>query len=112
MPAECCQPSPAPESQVGRPSTNLLSPSIARASSACDQRQSDRRPLETRRRSVQAEQEPLAMKFGIHLPSWVDGPAPAEAFEVVKAKAQWAENHGFVWFSVQDHMIQTPRMGV
>jgi F420-dependent oxidoreductase-like protein len=51
------------------------------------------------------------MKFGIHNPSWVDGPDPAEAFEAVKAKAQWAENHGFVWFSVQDHMIQTPRMG-
>jgi hypothetical protein len=51
------------------------------------------------------------MKFGIHHPSWVDSPDPAEAFEGVKAKAQWAENHGFVWFSVQDHMIQTPRMG-
>jgi F420-dependent oxidoreductase-like protein len=52
------------------------------------------------------------MKFGIHHPSWVDSPDPAEAFEAVKAKAQWVENHGFVWFSVQDHMIQTPRMGV
>ena len=49
------------------------------------------------------------MKFGIHHPSWVDGPDPAEAFEA--AKAQWAENHGFVWFSVQDHMIQTPLVG-
>jgi hypothetical protein len=29
----------------------------------------------------------------------------------VKAKAQWAENHGFVWFSVLDHMIQIPRVG-
>ena len=47
------------------------------------------------------------MKFGIHNPSWVDGPDPAEAFEAVKAKAQWAEIHGFDWFSVQDHMIQT-----
>ena len=37
------------------------------------------------------------MKFGIHNPSWVFGPDPAEAFEAVKAKAQWAENHGFVW---------------
>jgi hypothetical protein len=34
------------------------------------------------------------MKFGIHNPSWVYGPDPAEAFESVKAKAQWAENHG------------------
>jgi F420-dependent oxidoreductase-like protein len=39
------------------------------------------------------------------------GPDPAEAFEEVKAKAQWAENHGFVWFSVLDHMIQIPRVG-
>jgi hypothetical protein len=29
----------------------------------------------------------------------------------VKAKAQWAEDHGFVWFSVLDHMIQIPRIG-
>lgn len=48
------------------------------------------------------------MKFGIHNSSWLDGPDP---FEVVKAKAQWAENHGFVWFSVMDHMIQIPRVG-
>jgi F420-dependent oxidoreductase-like protein len=39
------------------------------------------------------------------------GADPAEAFEGVKAKAQWAENHGFVWFSVLDHMIQIPRVG-
>src|SRR5262249_39081179 len=32
-------------------------------------------------------------------------------FEAVKARAQWAENHGFVWFSVMDHMIQIPRVG-
>jgi hypothetical protein len=48
------------------------------------------------------------MKFGIHNPSWVFGPDPAEAFEMVKAKAQWAESHGFVWFSVMDHLIQIP----
>jgi hypothetical protein len=41
----------------------------------------------------------MSMNFGIHNPSWVYGPDPAEAFEGVKAKAQWAENHGFVWFS-------------
>ena len=29
----------------------------------------------------------------------------------MKAKAQWTENHGFVWFSVMDHMIQIPRVG-
>lgn len=51
------------------------------------------------------------MKFGIHNSSWLDRPDPAEAFEAVKAKAQWAENHGFVWFSVMDHMIQIPRVG-
>jgi alkanesulfonate monooxygenase SsuD/methylene tetrahydromethanopterin reductase-like flavin-dependent oxidoreductase (luciferase family) len=28
----------------------------------------------------------------------------------VKAKAQWAEDHGFVWFSVMDHMIQIPNV--
>jgi hypothetical protein len=42
------------------------------------------------------------MKFGIHNPSWVYGDDPAEAFEGLKAKAQWAENHGFVWFSVME----------
>jgi F420-dependent oxidoreductase-like protein len=51
------------------------------------------------------------MKFGIHNSSWLDRPDPAEAFEAVKAKAQWAEDHGFVWFSVLDHMIQIPRVG-
>ncbi len=52
------------------------------------------------------------MRFGIHHSSWLDGPDPAEAFEAVKAKAQWAEHHGFAWFSVMDHMIQIPRVGV
>ena len=51
------------------------------------------------------------MKFGIHNPSWVYGLDPAEAFEAVKAKAQWAENHGFVWFSVMDHLIQIAGVG-
>jgi F420-dependent oxidoreductase-like protein len=51
------------------------------------------------------------MKFGIHNSSWLDRPDPAEAFEAVKAKAQWAEDHAFVWFSVLDHMIQIPRVG-
>ncbi len=51
------------------------------------------------------------MKFGIHNPSWVYGPDPAAAFEGVKAKAGWAENHGFVWFSVMDHLIQISGVG-
>src|SRR5882672_2264737 len=53
----------------------------------------------------------ISMKFGIHNPSWVYGPDPAEAFEAVKAKAQWAENHGFVWFSVMEHLIQIGGVG-
>lgn len=51
------------------------------------------------------------MKFGIHNSSWPDSPDPAEAFEAVKAMAQWAESHDFVWFSVLDHMIEIPRVG-
>src|SRR5579864_8022041 len=34
------------------------------------------------------------MKFGIHNPSWLFGPDPAEIFEATKAKALWAEEHG------------------
>ncbi len=48
------------------------------------------------------------MKFGIHHSSWLDRPDAAEAFETAKAKARWAEDHGFVWFSLMDHMIQIP----
>jgi F420-dependent oxidoreductase-like protein len=51
------------------------------------------------------------MKFGIHNPSWVYGADAAGAFSALKAKAQWAENHGFVWFSVMDHLIQIPGVG-
>ena len=51
------------------------------------------------------------MKFGVHNPSWVYGPDPAKAFDGIKAKAQWAENHGFVWFSVMDHLIQIGGVG-
>jgi F420-dependent oxidoreductase-like protein len=51
------------------------------------------------------------MKFGIHNSSWGRHSESAEAFEAVKAKARWAEDHGFVWFSVMDHMIQIPRVG-
>jgi F420-dependent oxidoreductase-like protein len=51
------------------------------------------------------------MKFGIHNPSWVYGTDTAEAFEGIKAKAQWAETHGFTWFSVMDHLIQIGGVG-
>ena len=51
------------------------------------------------------------MKFGIHNPSFVFGPDPDEAFEGLKTKAQWAETHGFTWFSVMDHLIQIPPVG-
>ncbi len=51
------------------------------------------------------------MKFGIHNPSWQFGPDPYNAFEGVKAKAQWAENNGYTWFSVMDHLIQIPLVG-
>jgi alkanesulfonate monooxygenase SsuD/methylene tetrahydromethanopterin reductase-like flavin-dependent oxidoreductase (luciferase family) len=51
------------------------------------------------------------MKFGIHNPSWWFGSDPAEAFEAVKAKVQWTESHGFVWFSVMDHLIQIGGVG-
>jgi F420-dependent oxidoreductase-like protein len=51
------------------------------------------------------------MKFGIHNPSWIFGDDPYNAFEGVKAKAQWAENNGYTWFSVMDHLIQIPFAG-
>jgi hypothetical protein len=28
-----------------------------------------------------------------------------------EGKGTWAEDHGFGWFSVLDHMIQIPRVG-
>jgi len=51
------------------------------------------------------------MQFGIHNPSWLFGPDPAELFEGLKQKALWAESHGFTWFSVMDHLIQIPIAG-
>jgi F420-dependent oxidoreductase-like protein len=51
------------------------------------------------------------MKFGIHNPSWLFGTEPAGIFDAVKAKAQWAEEHGFTWFSVMDHLIQIANVG-
>src|ERR1700742_3034771 len=32
-------------------------------------------------------------------------------FDGIKSKAQWADNHGFVWFSVMDHLIQIGGVG-
>jgi hypothetical protein len=52
------------------------------------------------------------MKFGIHNPSWLFGPDPYEIFEALKKKAQWAESNGFSWFSLMDHLIQIPNVGV
>jgi F420-dependent oxidoreductase-like protein len=51
------------------------------------------------------------MKFGIHNPSWLFGGDPYDLFEALKLKAQWAETHGFTWFSVMDHIIQIPGVG-
>jgi F420-dependent oxidoreductase-like protein len=51
------------------------------------------------------------MQFGIHNPSFVFGPDPANMFEGLKTKAQWAETHGFTWFSVMDHLVQIPWVG-
>ncbi len=51
------------------------------------------------------------MKFGLHNPSWLFGTDPAGLFDAVKAKAQWAETHGFAWFSVMDHLIQIGNVG-
>jgi F420-dependent oxidoreductase-like protein len=51
------------------------------------------------------------MKFGVHNPSWVYGPDPADIFDGIKSKAQWAENNGFVWFSVMDHLVQIGGVG-
>jgi F420-dependent oxidoreductase-like protein len=51
------------------------------------------------------------MKFGIHNPSWQFGTEPDGIFDAVKAKALWAEEHGFTWFSVMDHLIQIAMAG-
>jgi F420-dependent oxidoreductase-like protein len=51
------------------------------------------------------------MKFGIHNPSWLFGSDPYQIFEEVKRKAQWAETHGFTWFSLMDHLIQIRGVG-
>jgi F420-dependent oxidoreductase-like protein len=52
------------------------------------------------------------MKFGIHNPSWLFNSDQYEIFEALKKKAQWAEEHNFAWFSLMDHLIQIPGVGV
>jgi F420-dependent oxidoreductase-like protein len=51
------------------------------------------------------------MQFGLHNPSWLFGADPADIFPGVTARALWAEQQGFTWFSVSDHMIAVPRYG-
>jgi len=51
------------------------------------------------------------MRFGIHNPSWLYGNDPYQMFEELKRKAQWAEQRGYTWFSVMDHLIQIPGVG-
>jgi F420-dependent oxidoreductase-like protein len=51
------------------------------------------------------------MRFGIHNPSWLFGPDPYQMFEELKRKIRWAEQHGYTWFSVMDHLIQIPGVG-
>jgi F420-dependent oxidoreductase-like protein len=51
------------------------------------------------------------MKFGVHNPSWLFGTDPGGIFDAVKTKARWAEEHGFTWFSVMDHLIQIGNVG-
>lgn len=51
------------------------------------------------------------MKFGIHNPSWQFATDPAGIFAAVAGKARWAEEHGFAWFSVMDHLIQIGGVG-
>ena len=51
------------------------------------------------------------MKFGIHNPSWHFPGGAAGIFPGVSAKVRWAEENGFSWFSVMDHLIQIPIAG-
>ncbi|MEW5940921.1 MAG: LLM class F420-dependent oxidoreductase [Chloroflexota bacterium] len=50
------------------------------------------------------------MKFGIHNPSFLYD--PPNLFEGVKQKALWAESKRFAWFSLMDHLIQIPFVGL
>jgi len=46
------------------------------------------------------------MQFGIHNPSFIFQNSKSSIFDQLKQKIQWAEDHGFVWFDLMDHMIQ------
>lgn len=46
------------------------------------------------------------MQFGIHNPSFLFQNSEGSIFDQLKHKVQWAEDHGFVWFDLMDHMIQ------
>jgi Aldehyde dehydrogenase family len=50
------------------------------------------------------------MKFGIHNPSFVFGPDPADAFEGLKAKAQWAAPNSALTGSVAIRPAPAPSM--
>src|SRR5438270_13516228 len=52
------------------------------------------------------------MEFGIHNPSWIFGPDTYGMFDALKSKAQRAEDQGYTWFSVMDHLIQIPGVRV
>jgi F420-dependent oxidoreductase-like protein len=43
--------------------------------------------------------------------SFASLPRPPDVFKGVKRTAQWAEDCGFAWFSVMDHLIQVPFVG-
>lgn len=51
------------------------------------------------------------MQFGIHNPSWLFGSDPYQMFDALKRKALRAEELGYTWFSVMDHLIQIPGVG-
>ena len=51
------------------------------------------------------------MQFGIHNPSWLFPGGPHEYFEGLQRTARRAEELGYAWFSVMDHLIQIPGVG-
>ena len=51
------------------------------------------------------------MRFGIHNPSFRFEGDPTDLFAGLAARAQWAEENGFAWFSVMDHLIQIQAVG-
>jgi F420-dependent oxidoreductase-like protein len=53
----------------------------------------------------------MSMRFGIHNPSFRFEGDPTDLFAGLAARAQWAEENGFAWFSVMDHLIQIPVVG-